>query len=214
MGRILVTEKIATLALDRLRRAGHDVDVRTGLDPGELIGAVPSAAALIIRSATQVTAEVIDAAADLVVVGRAGIGLDNVDVAHATDRGVIVVNAPRANAVSAAEHTMALILAQARNIPQAHAALVAGRWERQRWQGVELAGKTLGVIGLGQIGALVAARAQAFSMEVVAFDPYVTGEQARTVDVELVALHELAARADFITLHLATTPDADALVDT
>ena len=145
-----------------LRAAGHQVDVSVGLSAEELLGAIAGAAALIIRSATQVTAEVLDAGTDLVVVGRAGIGLDNVDVAAATRRGVMVVNAPQSNVLSAAEHTMALLLAQARNIPQAHAALVAGRWERSRWEGVELHGKVLGVVGLGRVGTLVAQRAAAF----------------------------------------------------
>src|SRR5690606_28888336 len=132
MARILVTEKIADRGLQRLRDAGHVVDVRLGLTPDELIEVVPGAAALIIRSATQVDRSVLEAGSDLVVVGRAGIGLDNVDVEAATERGVMVVNAPQSNILSAAEHTMALLLAQARNIPQAHAALVAGRWERAK----------------------------------------------------------------------------------
>ncbi|HEY2998826.1 MAG TPA: NAD(P)-dependent oxidoreductase, partial [Acidimicrobiales bacterium] len=150
MARILVTEKIADGGLQRLRDVGHVVDVRLGLSPDELIGVVPGAAGLIIRSATQVTREVLEAGDELVVVGRAGIGLDNVDVNAATDRGVMVVNAPQSNILSAAEHTMALLLAQARNIPQAHAALRAGRWERSRWEGVEVHGKVLGIVGLGR----------------------------------------------------------------
>src|SRR5207253_6441917 len=124
--------------LEAMRGAGLDVEVRLGMAPEELVDAVQGAAALVIRSATQVTADVLDAADELVVVGRAGIGLDNVDVEHATKRGVMVVNAPQSNILSAAEHTMALLLAQARNVPQAHAALIAGRWERSRWEGVEL----------------------------------------------------------------------------
>ncbi|MCB0971395.1 MAG: phosphoglycerate dehydrogenase, partial [Acidimicrobiales bacterium] len=155
MARVLVPEKIADAGLDALRAAGHDVDVQLGLSPEELVAAVKGAHALIIRSATTVTAEVLDAADELIVVGRAGIGLDNVDVAHATTRGVMVVNAPQSNILSAAEQTMALLLAQARNIPQAHAALVAGRWERSKWEGVELADKTLAIVGLGRIGKLV-----------------------------------------------------------
>src|SRR5206468_6563555 len=140
--------------------------------PDALLDAVKGAHALIIRSATTVTKDVLDVASDLVVVGRAGIGLDNVDVEHATKRGVMVVNAPQSNILSAAEQTMALLLAQARNIPQAHAALKQGKWERSRWEGVELHGKTLGVIGLGRVGALVAQRAHAFGMRLVAYDPY------------------------------------------
>src|SRR5687767_11121408 len=174
MARVLITEELAERGLARLRDEGHDVDVRLGLSPEQLLEVVPGAAALIIRSETQVTAEVLDAGTDLVVVGRAGIGLDNVDVVAATRRGVMVVNAPQSNVLSAAEHTMALLLAQARNIPQASAALKQGRWERSRWEGVELYGKTLGVIGLGRIGTLVAQRALAFGMRLVAFDPFVS----------------------------------------
>src|SRR5688500_13950621 len=144
MARILVTEKLAERGLDLLREAGHDVDVRLDLTAEQLPGAVAGAAALVIRSATQVTADVLAAGTDLVVVGRAGIGLDNVDVQAATRRGVMVVNAPQSNILSAAEHTMALLLAQARNVPQAHTALKAGKWERSEWEGVELADKTLG----------------------------------------------------------------------
>lgn len=158
------------------------------------------------------TAEVLAAGRDLVVVGRAGIGLDNVDVAAATERGVMVVNAPQSNTLSAAEHTMALLLAQARNVPQAHAALIAGRWERSRWEGVELSDKTLGIIGLGRIGKLVAQRALAFGMRLIAYDPFVSAERARQLSVELVTLEELMARADFVTLHLAKTPETVGLI--
>src|SRR3954449_12410701 len=161
--RVLVAEPLAERGLDAMRTAGLEVEVKTGLSPEELCAVLPGVSALVIRSATQVTAEVLAAGTDLVVVGRAGIGLDNVDVAEATKRGVMVVNAPQSNVVSAAEHTMALLLAQARNIPQAHAALIAGRWEGSRWAGVELADKTLSVIGLGRIGKLVADRAKAFA---------------------------------------------------
>jgi len=171
MARILVTEEIAEGGLDRLRAAGHEVVVQ--LDLSQLLTAVRGAHALIIRSATQVTAEVLEAGSELLVVGRAGIGLDNVDVPEATRRGVMVVNAPQSNIISAAEHTMALLLAQARNVPQAHAALIAGRWERTRWEGVELADKTLAVVGLGRIGKLVAQRAKAFGMRIVAHDPFI-----------------------------------------
>ena len=178
MARVLVTEKIAQSGLDQLVAAGHEVDVREALDAQELPGVVEGAQALIIRSATQVTAEVLAAGTSLVVVGRAGIGLDNVDVAAATARGVMVVNAPQSNILSAAEQAMALLLAQARNIPQAHAALVAGKWERSKWEGVELHGKTLGVVGLGRVGALVAQRALAFGMRLIAYDPFVSPDRA------------------------------------
>jgi D-3-phosphoglycerate dehydrogenase len=212
VARVLVTEKIAQSGLDQLARAGHEVDVQEGLGPDALLGAVPGAQALIIRSATQVTAEVLAAGSSLVVVGRAGIGLDNVDVAAATARGVMVVNAPQSNILSAAEQAMALLLAQARNIPQAHAALVAGKWERSKWEGVELHAKTLGVVGLGRVGALVAQRALAFGMRLVAYDPFVSAERARHMGVELCSLEELVAQADFVTVHLPKTPDTVGLV--
>ena len=157
MALVLVTEKLADRGLEVMREAGHDVQVRLDLSPEDLIEAVRPANALVIRSATEVTAEVLEAGRELVVVGRAGIGLDNVDTQAATRLGVMVVNAPQSNILSAAEHTLALLLAQARNIPQAHQALVAGRWERSKWEGVELHGKTLGIVGLGRVGALVAA---------------------------------------------------------
>jgi D-3-phosphoglycerate dehydrogenase len=213
MARILITEEIAEGGLDRLREAGHDVDVRLGLSPDELLAAVPGAAALVIRSATQVTDAVLASGSELMVVGRAGIGLDNVDVEAATTRGVMVVNAPQSNIISAAEHTMALLLAQARNIPQAHQALVAGRWERSRWEGVELSDKTLGIVGLGRIGKLVADRAKAFGMRLVAYDPYVSNDRAQTMGVELLSLDQVVAEADFLTIHLPRTPDTVGLIN-
>jgi D-3-phosphoglycerate dehydrogenase len=174
---------------------------------------VIGAHALIIRSATQVTAELLELATDLLVVGRAGIGLDNVDVEAATRRGVMVVNAPQSNIVSAAEHTMALLLAQARNVPQADAALKAGRWERSRWEGVELLDKTLGIVGLGRIGKLVADRAKAFGMRLVAYDPFVSAERARHMGVELMALDQLITEADFVTVHLPKNKETTGLIN-
>ena len=212
MARVLVTEKLAERGLDLLRSAGYEVDVRLELSPEELVEAVRGAHALVIRSATQVTDEVLAAGSDLVAVGRAGIGLDNVDVEAATRRGVMVVNAPQSNILSAAEHTMALLLAQARNVPQAHAGLVGGKWERSKWEGVELHGKTLGVVGLGRIGALVAQRALAFGMRLCAYDPYVSPERARQMGVELLGLDELMAESDFVTIHLPKTPETAGLI--
>jgi len=212
MARVLVTEKLAERGLDALRNAGHDVDVRLDFSPDELLELVVGAEALIVRSATQVTAEVLHAGEALAVVGRAGIGLDNVDVEAATRRGVMVVNAPESNVLSAAEHAMALLLAQARNIPQAHAALVAGKWERSKWEGVELHGKTLGVVGLGRIGALVAQRALAFGMRLCAYDPYVSPDRARHMGVELLPLDELVAESDFLTIHLPKTSETAGLI--
>ena len=171
------------------------------------------AAALIVRSATQVTAEVLAAGEDLVVVGRAGIGLDNVDVEAATARGVMVVNAPLSNVLSAAEQAMALLLAQARNLPQAHASLTSGKWERSKFEGVELSGKTLGVIGLGRVGALVAQRAMAFGMRLVAYDPFVSKERAAHMGVELLELDELMAVSDFVSIHLPKNASTIGLID-
>lgn len=206
--RVLVAETIAERGLAKMRDAGLDVDVRTDLTPETLCEAVIGASALIIRSATQVTPEVLAAGTDLVVVGRAGIGLDNVDVDEATRRGVMVVNAPQSNIVSAAEQTIALMLAQARNLPQADRDLKAGAWNRAKWEGVELFGKTLGVVGLGRVGVLVAQRMAAFGMQVLAFDPYVSKERARQLGVSLVpTLEELMAEADFVTVHLPKTAE-------
>jgi D-3-phosphoglycerate dehydrogenase len=213
MARVLVTEKIADKGLDLLRDAGHDVDVQIGLDNAGLISAIAGAHAIIIRSATIVTAELLAAGTDLKIVGRAGIGLDNVDVDAATEHNVLVANAPFSNAITAAEHTMGMLLAQARNIVHAHAALVEGRWERSKWNGVELAEKTLGIIGLGRIGGLVATRARAFDMEIIAFDPYVAPERAAGMGIELVDLETLIGSSDFVTLHLARTPDTMNLIN-
>ena len=213
MARILVTEQIAAPGLDKLRAAGHEVDVQLDLSPEQLLEAVRGAHALIVRSATTVSADVVAAGVGLMAVGRAGIGLDNVDVDAATRHGVMVVNAPHSNTLSAAEHTMALLLAQARNVPQAHAALTEGRWERSKWTGVELADKTLGIIGLGRIGKLVAQRALAFGMQLVGYDPFVSPERAQRLSVELIELDELVARADFMTVHVAKTPETVGLID-
>ncbi len=213
MARVLVTEEIAPTGLQALRDAGHEVDVRLGLTPPELLAAVAGANALIIRSATNVDAATLEAARDLVVVGRAGIGLDNVDVTRATELGVMVVNAPQSNILSAAEQTMALLLAQARNVPQAHAALKAGKWERSKWEGVELYAKTLGIVGLGKIGALVAQRALAFGMRIVAYDPYISEDRARHMGVELMDLDRLLAQSDFITIHLPKNKETLNLLD-
>jgi D-3-phosphoglycerate dehydrogenase / 2-oxoglutarate reductase len=213
VARVLVTERIAASGIDALRAGGHDVDEATGVSPEALLDAVKGAGALIVRSATQVTADVLAAGEDLVVVGRAGIGLDNVDVEAATARGIMVVNAPLSNVLSAAEQAMALLLAQARNLPQAHASLTSGKWERSRFEGVELSGKTLGVIGLGRVGALVAQRAMAFGMRLVAYDPFVSKERAAHMGVELLELDELMAVSDFVSIHLPKNASTIGLVD-
>ncbi len=213
MARVLITEKLAERGLELLRNAGHDVDVQLDLSPEQLLDAVKGAHGIIIRSATQITSEVIAAADELMIVGRAGVGLDNVDTDAATANGVMVANAPTSNAVSAAEHTMAMLLAVARNVPQAHGALMAGRWERSQWGGVELLDKTLGIIGLGNIGGLVAQRAKAFGMRLVGHDPFVSPERANELGVELVSLDELIGESDFLTLHIARTPDTVDLIN-
>ena len=201
--RVLVKEKLAPEGIEYLKQQGFAVD--TGLDwtPEEFLARVGDYDALIVRSATKVTAEVIAAATNLKVVGRAGVGVDNVDVAAATKRGIIVVNAPASNVLSAAEHTIAMIMACARNIPQAHAALKEGRWDRSKYGGVELAGKTLGIVGLGRIGFLVAERARGLQMRVVAYDPFVPAERFHELALERAdTVEAIYAEADFITVHL------------
>jgi D-3-phosphoglycerate dehydrogenase len=205
--RVLVTEKLSEAGLELLRQR-FQVDVREVLAQGDLAGVIGPYDALVIRSATRVTADVLDAAPNLKVVARAGIGVDNVDVEAATRRGVMVVNAPQSNTISAAEHTMALLLAQARNIPQANSELHAGRWDRERWEGVELAGKTLGLIGLGRVATLVAPRAQGFGMRVIGFDPYVSAERAKELGVDVMpTLESLLVQSDFVSIHLPGSPE-------
>lgn len=209
---VVVAESMSETALATLR---DRADVVLSIDGSrhDLLRAVADADALIVRSATSVDAELITGARKLRVIGRAGIGVDNIDVAAATAAGVMVVNAPDANTISAAEHTMALILAQARRIPAADASLRGGAWERNRFQGVELHGKTLGILGLGRIGTLVAQRASAFGMRLVAYDPFIGEERARRLGVRLAPLEEVLAEADFLTIHLPRTRDTEGLID-
>ncbi|HEY5685680.1 MAG TPA: phosphoglycerate dehydrogenase [Acidimicrobiia bacterium] len=209
--KVVVAESIAPAGIDALA-ASCEVDVAVGVDREELLGRLAGAHGLVVRSATQVDRQMIEAAPQLRVIGRAGIGVDNIDLPVATSRGVLVVNAPHANTISAAEHTLALLLSQARNIPQAHGALVRGSWDRKSYQGVELHGKTLGVIGLGKIGTLVAQRALAFGMRVVAYDPFVSDERGRRLGVDILALDDLFAVADFITIHLPKTKETEGLL--
>src|SRR5919197_854457 len=210
--RILVTEPLSQRGIDLLAK-DFQVDVREDLALEGLRQVIAPYDALIVRSQTRVTADVLEAAENLKVVARAGIGLDNVDVEAATRRGVMVVNAPQSNIVSAAEHTIGLLLAQARNIPQADAALRRGEWSRERFQGVELAGKPLGVVGAGRVGAMVAHRALDFGMRVIAFDPYVSREHARELGIELMpTLEALLVQADFISLHIPRTPETEGMI--
>jgi D-3-phosphoglycerate dehydrogenase / 2-oxoglutarate reductase len=211
MALILIAEPLAETGIELLRRQ-HQVDARDRMTREELLAAIATADALVVRSSTQVDAEVLEAGRNLKVVGRAGIGLDNVDLDTATRLGIMVVNAPQSNVISAAEHTIALILAQARNITRADAALREGRWERSRFQGTELYGKTLGVIGLGRVGTLVAQRMLAFGMRLVAYDPYVSRDRAAQLGVELASLAEVLASADVVTIHLPKTPDTVGLI--
>jgi D-3-phosphoglycerate dehydrogenase / 2-oxoglutarate reductase len=211
--RILVADPLAEAGVAALA-AHHEVDVKTGLAKEDLLAIAGDYDAIVVRSQTTIDADVLDAATQLKVVARAGVGLDNVDVEAATRHGVIVCNAPQSNIVSAAEHTVALLLAMARNIPQAHAALTEGRWERSKWNGTELHDKVLGVLGLGRIGTLVAQRCHAFGMRLVAYDPFVAPDRAARLGVELLAtVDEVLARADFVTVHLPKTPDTAGLLD-
>ena len=210
--RILVADQLAEDGLDRLRELG-EVEVRTGLAEAELIEAIDGFDALVVRSQTRVTEAVLEAGKRLRVVGRAGVGVDNIDVAAATKRGILVVNAPRGNIAAAAEHTIALLLASARWIPQADASVRRGEWQRSKYTGVEIRGKTLGVIGLGNIGTEVAKRAQGLEMEVIAFDPVVPEERAEQFNVELVGLDDLLRRSDFVTVHVPLVDGTRNLID-
>ena len=211
--KVLVREKIADSGVDLLRQ---QFDVELGIDwtPEQLEERIGEFDAILIRSATKMTPELIEKGTNLKVIGRAGTGVDNVDMPSATKRGIVVVNAPESNSVAAAEHSLALALALARNVPQAHSALVGGEWARSRYGGNELYGKTLGIIGFGRIGQLVAQRALAFQMRVLAFDLFVSPERFRELGVEGVeSTDELYAQSDFITLHIPQTPDTINWID-
>jgi len=210
--RVLVTDSLHEVGIETLRREGLEVEVVPTLPPEELARRLGGVAGLIVRSATKVTEEVLRAADALEVIGRAGTGLDNVDVEAASRRGVVVMNTPGANTIAAAEHAWALLLALARQVPQAHACLKGGKWERERFLGAEVYGKTLGIVGLGRIGTEVARRAQGFGMTVIAYDPYLTEEVAKRLGVELVELEPLLARADFVTLHIPLTRETRGLI--
>jgi len=210
--KVLVTESLSERGLEVLQE-DFEVDVRKELAKGDLPGEIAPYDALIVRSATQVTPQVIEAGDNLKVVARAGIGLDNVDVEAATRRGIMVLNAPQSNIVSAAEHTIALLLAQARHIPQACASLKGGAWDRSKYQGVELQGKTLGLVGLGRVGSLVAQRMVPFGVRVIAFDPYVSRDKAREIEVEMMpTLEALLVQSDVVSIHLPRTPETEKLI--
>jgi len=211
--KVLVKEKIADTGVELLRE-NFEVDLGLEMSDEELREKIGQYDAILIRSATKMTPELIDLADNLKVIGRAGTGVDNVDIPAATRRGIVVANAPESNSVAAAEHTLALALALFRNVPQAHESLVAERWDRAKFKGAELYGKTLGVIGFGRIGQLVAKRAQSFEMDVVAFDKFVSAERFRELGVEgLDSVEELLGRADLVTLHVPKTPETIDLID-
>ncbi|GAB4276326.1 MAG: phosphoglycerate dehydrogenase [Deferrisomatales bacterium] len=214
MKRVLVSDNLSARGIEILRRAeGIEVDVRTGLSPAELKEIIGPYDALVVRSATQVTEEVLEAAANLRVVGRAGIGVDNVDVPAATKRGVVVMNTPGGNTVTTAEHALALLMSLVRNVPQATNSMKAGRWEKKKFQGRELCGKTLGVVGLGNIGSIVADRAQGLKMKVIAYDPFISAERAAELGVERVDLDELYRRSDLITIHVPLMDETRNLIN-
>jgi D-3-phosphoglycerate dehydrogenase / 2-oxoglutarate reductase len=212
MSRILIADPIARDGIDLLSQEA-DVDVKTGMAPDELISVIPDYDALVVRSETRVTADVFAAGKALRAVGRAGVGVDNIDLTAATERGVIVVNAPLGNTISAAEHAIGLMLALARHIPEANASLKSGEWKRSKFIGVELRGKTLGVIGLGQVGSEVARRGKGLDMTVVANDPFVSPERAAVLGVELApTLDDVLRRADFLSLHTVLTAQTKHLI--
>jgi D-3-phosphoglycerate dehydrogenase len=211
--KIFVADDVSESGLGPLRSSGFTVEKRPGLAPPELREALKDCEGLIVRSETKVTAELLDEANSLRVIGRAGVGVDNIDVPAATIRGVVVMNAPDGNTITTAEHTIAMLIALARSIPQASSSLKSGRWDRKKFIGVELQGKTLGIVGLGRIGRVVASRARALGMLIVAYDPFIALEQARDMEVELAPLDEVYARADFLTVHTPLTSETRGLVD-
>src|ERR1700748_688733 len=220
MPKVLIADKLSSAAVAIFKERGVEADVKTGLSKEDLLKTVDQYDGIAIRSATKVTAEVIKAAKKLKVVARAGIGVDNVDIPAATAAGVIVMNTPFGNSITTAEHAISLMLALARELPAANASTQAGKWEKNRFMGVEITGKVLGLIGAGNIGSIVADRAKGLHMRVVAYDPYLSQERANDLGIEKVELNELLARADFITLHVPLTAEtrnilsADAIAKT
>ena len=212
MKKILVADKLSSAGTDLLSEK-YEVVVKTGLSEDEIINIIDDFDALLVRSQTQVTPKIIDAANKLKVIGRAGVGIDNIDLDSATEKGIIVVNAPSANTISAAEHAFGLMLATARNIPQGNESLKHGKWERSNLMGAELYGKTLGLVGLGRIGAEVAKRALAFEMKVLAHDPFVSDDRAASLGVELANIEDIFSRSDFISLHTALVEQTKGIVN-
>ncbi len=210
--KVLVTEPISEEAIEYMRKNGLEVDVKTGMTKEELLQEIPEYDAIVVRSQTKVDAEVIEAGKRLKIIGRAGVGVDNIDINAATQKGVVVVNAPGGNTISTAEHAIALMLAAARKIPQADRSVKEGKWERKKFIGIELRGKTAGVIGLGRVGFEVAKRCKALEMNVIAYDPFVSKERAEQIGVKLVDLETLLASSDVITVHVPRTKETMGLI--
>lgn len=213
MPKVLISDKLSPAAVQIFKDRGIETDVKVGLSPDELKAIIGNYDGLAIRSNTKVTADVLAVATNLKVVGRAGIGVDNVDVPAATARGIVVMNTPFGNSITTAEHAIAMMFALARDIPQANASTHAGKWEKSKFMGVELTGKVLGIVGCGNIGAIVADRAQGLRMRVIAYDPFLSHERAKELNVEKVELEDLFPRADFITLHTPLTDATRNIID-
>ena len=211
--KVLVSDALSEKGVEIMRKMGLDVDVKTQLSPDELLKVIPDYDGLVVRSATKVTEKVIEAATRLKVIGRAGSGLDNVHLSAATKRGIVVMNTPGGNTVTTAEHTLALIFSLVRMVPQATASIKAGKWEKNKFMGMELYNKTLGIIGIGQIGSYVTKLAQGAQMQVIAYDPYLSEENAQKMGVEPVALNELYRRSDIISVHVPLTPETKSLIN-
>jgi D-3-phosphoglycerate dehydrogenase len=211
--KVLVSDNISPKCIEILKKSGLEVDVKTGMKPEELKACIGDYHGLIIRSATKVTSEIINAAKNLKVIGRAGSGLDNVDRAAATKKGIVLMNTPGGNTITTAEHSIALMVALARQIPQATISMKAGKWEKKKFMGVELFNKTLGIIGIGNIGSQVAKRAQGLAMNVIAYDPFLSEDKAKAMGVEKVDIKELFRRSDFITIHTPLTPETKNMIN-
>ena len=212
--KVLISDNLSPAGVKILEEAGLEVDCNTGLSPEELKKIIGNYDGLVIRSATKVTADLLEAAHKLKVVGRAGIGLDNVDIPAASQKGIVVMNAPDGNATTAAEHAIAMMMSLSRNIPQATASMKTGKWEKKSFMGRELTGKTLGIVGIGRIGGIAASRAQGLKMKTIAYDPHLPQEIAEKIGVELVDLMELARRADFVTVHVPLTKETKNILST
>src|SRR5205807_912806 len=210
--KILVSDDVSESGLQPLRAAGFAVEKTLKLTLDELRAALADPEGLIVRSETKVTADLLDAAKHLRVIGRAGVGVDNIDVPAATARGIVVMNAPDGNTITTAEHTIALLVALARRVPQANSSLKSGKWERKNFIGTELLGKTLGIIGLGRIGRAVADRARALGMKILAYDPFIAPEQARDLEIETTSFEDAVTRSDFLTIHTPLTSETRGLI--